>query len=78
MSKTPKILQIIPADGWQAHFTADDGPEITDPLVCFALVGAEDGSPQVRPMYETDIGIDFCDETGNFSHISKITGRGTD
>src|SRR6266446_17396 len=33
-----KILQIIPADGWRAHYRNEPGPDGVEPVVCFALV----------------------------------------
>lgn len=71
------IIQIIPADDWDAVFE-NDGQLHFRPLVCFALTTAEhDGTPvdeQVKPMYFSDTGVDFCENTANFYGISR---RGT-
>lgn len=48
-----KILQIIPANGWSAKYTQEDG-DFTSPLVCWALVEDEDGTRRV-------VGLDGAD-----------------
>lgn len=58
-----KILQIIPAIGWEALYEQDDGSVDYSKLVCFALV-EEDGVREVTGMCidkngETAISIDI-------------------
>jgi hypothetical protein len=69
-----KIIQIIPADGWRAHFKQDKGqPDALDRVVCFALVElTERGEKrqEVRPMSVADLVVEFCEETQNFSGLS--------
>ncbi|MCQ9375155.1 hypothetical protein NMQ14_12925 [Methyloversatilis sp. XJ19-13] len=71
------IVQIIPAEGWDAVFE-DEGKTFFRPLVCFALTTTGDdekpADEQVKPMYYADTGIDFCENTGNFIGIGR---RGT-
>jgi len=47
---TPKILQIIPAEGGFALFSNEEHGVFIVPLACFALVEYEDGYTEIRPM----------------------------
>ncbi len=42
------LIQIIPAEGWSAVFSNDDGSEFSFPLVCWAIVEPEDGGLENR------------------------------
>jgi hypothetical protein len=71
-TKSKRILQIIPADGWLVAYEVDGKPEAW-PLACWALV-EEVGKGGVLHTSVSgvdmtgggDAGIDVCDETGNF------------
>lgn len=49
----PRVLQILPADGWRAVHTSDEGDPWDDPLVCWALVEFldKDYGPRVDEIY---------------------------
>lgn len=34
----PRVVQLLPADGWRAVLADDEGKPWSDPLVCWALV----------------------------------------
>jgi hypothetical protein len=74
MSEGPvKILQIMPADGWRAHYRSKGQPEVRERIVCFALVELlERGerTQEVRPMTRSDAGVRFCQDAPNFDKIS--------
>ena len=67
-----KILQIIPADGWEAMFEDEDSV----PVVCFALVQSTDeqgaASTEVRPMASLGEAIEFCDDYPNYQGVSRV------
>lgn len=71
-----KIIQIIPATGWHAIYSDDNGkpdPENRSPVVCFALIEYEDnGKPvrEVRAMTNTDIGI-AVEDASNFACLAQ-------
>lgn len=60
------ILQIIPADDWEAMFEDEDSL----PVVCFALVKATDEegdtTTSVRPMASIGDSIELCDNYPNY------------
>jgi hypothetical protein len=68
----PKIVQMMPADGWYAFFKDEDGGMDYEPLVCFALTSNAEGETEIRPMSWQDGFVDFCDEYDNFEGIEKI------
>ncbi len=68
----PKILQIIPADGWYAFFKEEEGSLDSAPLVCFALVENADGGNEVRPMFWNESQAEFADDYDNFEGIEKL------
>jgi hypothetical protein len=61
-----RILQLLPADGWDAMFDDEDNVAV----VCFALVESidEEGavSSAVRPMGSIGNAIEFCDDYPNY------------
>ena len=59
-----KILQIIPSEGWKAHFQESDGTVYEDDVLCFALIQDEDITV-VEGMCGGDI-IDCCEDMSNF------------
>jgi hypothetical protein len=68
-----RILQLIPAEGWWAHYKNDAGSDTLESVVCFALVEVtEHGEKrqEVRPMSSSPAGIEFCQGKSNFSDIS--------
>jgi hypothetical protein len=52
--KTSRILQIMPADGWQAVFHDDAGVPIYEDLACWALQEGTEGTT-VQGMVTTDV-----------------------
>src|SRR5215470_11913977 len=64
---TMKILQIIPATDWYAIFD-NAGMELSNPLVCWALVQEEDGDTAIRGMVADSDGaiIEAADKMNNF------------
>lgn len=68
----PKIIQMMPADGWYAFFKDEDGGMDYEPLVCFALTSNAEGETEIRPMSWQDGFVDFCDEYDNFEGLEKI------
>ncbi len=66
-----KILQIIPADGWEAMFEDEDSV----PVVCFALVQGTDeqgaATTEVRPMASLGEAIEFCDDYPNYQGVTR-------
>jgi hypothetical protein len=74
MSEGPvKILQIMPADGWKAHYRTAGQTDVTERIVCFALVELlERGerTQEVRPMSRSDAGVRFCQDAPDFYRIS--------
>lgn len=68
---TEKILQIIPADGWEAMFEDEDSV----PVVCFALAQSTDEqgavSTEVRPMVSLGDSIEFCDDYPNYMGVTR-------
>jgi len=73
-----KILQIIPADGWEAMFEDEDSV----PVVCFALVQSTDeqgaASTEVRPMASLGEAIEFCDDYPNYQGVSRVDADSLD
>lgn len=67
----PKVMQIIPADGWSASFEDEDSV----PLVCFALVQSVDENgnavSSVRPMACIDETIELCDEYETYLGVTR-------
>jgi hypothetical protein len=74
MSEGPvKILQIMPADGWNAHYRNEGKPEVAERIVCFALVELlERGerTQEVRPMSRSGAGVHFCQDAPGFYKVS--------
>ena len=74
MRENVKILQILPAAGWHAHFKGEGEPDFVAPLVCFALVEVTDDrgskTQQVRAMSWCDPYVEFCEDEKNFSRLS--------
>ncbi len=68
----PKIIQMMPADGWYAFFKDEEGALDYEPLVCFALTSNAEGETEIRPMSWQDGFVDFCDEYDNFEGLEKI------
>lgn len=71
----PRILQIMPAEGWVAIFEGEEGEELALPLTCFALVELEEGNDtwtEVRAMTVEERAVVFCDEIDNFVRIDRI------
>ncbi len=68
----PKILQMMPAEGWYAFFKDEDESLNFEPLVCFALTENTDGETEVRPMFWQDNYVDFADDYDNFEGIEKV------
>lgn len=70
----PKILQMMPADGWYAFFREEDDTIDFEPLVCFALTENADGVNEVRPMFwQDDYGsVDFADDYDNFEGLENV------
>ena len=66
-----RILQILPAEGWEAMFEDEDNVTV----ICFALVETidEEGgvSTAVRPMASIGTDIDFCDDYPNFEGLVR-------
>jgi len=69
-----RILQIIPAEGWKAHYKNKDEADFVEPVVCFALVEETDINGKkkqtVLPMSWSEYEVDFCEKISNFSEIS--------
>ena len=69
-----QILQIIPAEGWKAHYKVEGEIDSLEPIVCFALVEETDTDGKkkqaVLPMSWSEYEVDFCEKIGNFSEIS--------
>lgn len=40
--QAPKILQILPADGWRVVYASEAGEPFADVLVCWALISVPD------------------------------------
>ncbi|MEW6764452.1 MAG: hypothetical protein AB1344_01525 [Pseudomonadota bacterium] len=68
----PKILQMMPAEGWYAFFKDEDESLNFEPLVCFALTENADGETEVRPMFWQDSYVDFADDYDNFEGVEKV------
>jgi len=65
--KNLKILQIIPANGYQAVFQDDDHKKYTQSVICWALVEGTDVDGNIVQRIEgmsIDFGgeIDFCND----------------
>ena len=69
-----KILRTIPAEGSRAHFKQEGGePDALDRVVCFALVEVVERGhkrQEVRPISASDVGVEFCEYTSNFSGVT--------
>lgn len=76
-----RILQIIPATGWNSVYDVD-GEFKEWALACFALVEEEDGDgtlqQYVAPMGVSDGEVDFCDKDDNFFSLSHETDKEDD
>jgi hypothetical protein len=70
-----KILQIIPADGWEAIFKNDEGT-FTEPIVCLALVESMSGARFVEGMiaWPPDDGIVLCEDNKGFIKYQRAGG----
>lgn len=67
-----KILQIMPADGWYAHYIVNEEDYIS-PLVCWALIEFDDGHHQILGMI-TEKGMTstlFCTSDEGFTRYSR-------
>lgn len=66
-----RILQLIPAEGWEAMFEDEDNVTV----VCFALVESADDeggvSSAVRPMASIGDTIEFCDDYPNYEGLVR-------
>ena len=66
-----KILQLLPAEGWEAMFEDEDNVAV----VCFALVESTDEegavSSAVRPMASIGDAIEFCDDYPNYAGLTR-------
>lgn len=66
-----RILQLLPAEGWEATFEDEDNVTV----ICFALVESvgEDGavSSAVRPMASIGDSIEFCDDYPNYEGLVR-------
>ena len=73
-SEDLNILQIISAEGSRAHFKQEGGePDALDRVVRFDLVEVVergDKRQEVRPMSASDVGVEFCEYTSNFSGVT--------
>ena len=65
------IIQIMPAAGWVAVFE-EEGEEIAQSLVCFALVESA-MTRQVRPMVASGTQIVFADALPGFLRIEELS-----
>ena len=66
-----KILQIIPADGWEAGYEPVNGePVSNDTILCFALV-EEDDSTYVEGMIAGEGSIGFCEGISTFKKYER-------
>lgn len=65
-----KILQIIPADGWCALYK-NDNEMLSEPLICFALIEADNNEQRIVGMCCDDIYIGVADDSSNFAGYSK-------
>ncbi|ALG67128.1 hypothetical protein [Beggiatoa leptomitoformis] len=67
-----KIMQIMPADGWQAVFRDQNGADSFEPIVCFALIwhiySTDDEALEyhVIPMVSSEKGIVLADENPHY------------
>jgi hypothetical protein len=69
-----KILQIIPADGWEAIFKNDEGT-FTEPIVCLALVESMSGARFVEAMRSCPHdGIVLCEDNKGFIKYQRAGG----
>lgn len=68
----PRILQMMPAEGWYAFFRNEEDDSMNfEPLVCFALTENSEGETEVRPMFWQDSYVDFADDYDNFEGIEQ-------
>jgi hypothetical protein len=51
-SPEERIIQIIPGGGWMVCAKDDDGDEISQPVVCWALYN----SGEIRPHIQNELG----------------------
>ena len=65
------IIQIMPATGWVAVFE-EEGEEIAQSLVCFALVESA-MTRQVRPMVASGAQVGFADSLPGFLRIEELS-----
>ncbi len=66
-SDEPKIIQIMPAVGWQAIFLQENGSYIASDIVAWALVEEADGSREIVAMDTDSQGVmDIATDTSNF------------
>ena len=72
MSEAIRIVQIIPADGWEALYTDPAGDvTIIEDVVAFALVEESDGYRYVTPLVPDDRLIEFASNAANFKRIMR-------
>ena len=79
MPQQRRILQIIPATGWEAIYNNPNRDEallmFSSPLVCWALVEYEDGRQGVEGMHAMDYqakGAAFCEDQPLFRCYQTI------
>lgn len=72
ITTAPKIIQMMPAEGWYAFFKEEDDSMNFEPLVCFALTENADGETEIRPMFWQDSYVDFADDYDNFEGIEQV------
>lgn len=71
-----RIIQIMPADGWTAHYRNEQGADTTDRVVCFALVETvEHGEKrqEVRPMTRAGARMQFCQDSAGFRSVTHAS-----
>ena len=63
-----KILQIIPATGWHAHFRDNGGREVRRSLACWALTIDQEGGLAVIGMATFADDVCFCEDIEYYLH----------
>lgn len=70
--KPMTIVQIIPADGWQAIFVEGE-VEKRSPLTCWALVEYSDGTRSIEGMvHGAESFPTTCSGAKNFSRFERV------
>ena len=65
-----RIVQMIPAVGWQSVYVNGDGTTLVCDLVCWALVEEEDGARDIYPMDADSSGlVEEVSEAENFAGL---------